>query len=109
MDKKEWWGQAASQLASAASDPATIRTQPGSAFSLSLMTKLAVGVVTVSVATYVVVSRYNGGKDLIRRLRRQNLNPTLVQRCQMTRKKIEQMWPTCPSIVQQDVSYTMHK
>ena len=27
----------------------------------------------------------------------------------MTRKKIEQMWPTCPSIVQQDVSYTMHK
>ena len=93
MDKKEWWGQAANSFASVASDPVTMRAastsgQPGT-MSLALMAKLAVGVVTVGVATYVVVSRYNGGKDLINRLRRQNLNPTLAKRCQMTRKKID--------------------
>ena len=74
MDNSDWWGKA----------QAMSQANAGSAVSSSApyttMAKVAIGVVTVSVATYVVLSRYNG-RDLIRRLRRSNQPLTLSQRC----------------------------
>ena len=63
MDNSDWWGKA----------QAIGQANTGSAASSTpyTMAKVAIGVVTVSVATYVVLSRYNG-RDLIRRLRRSN-------------------------------------
>ena len=70
------------------------------------MAKIAVGIVGVSLASYVLIAKYNG-KDLIRRFRGQNMQLTLVQRCSQTKKKIEQMWIDSPSIVHSEVTYSM--
>ena len=72
------------------------------------MAKVAIGIVSVGMATYLLVSKYNG-KELIRRLRMQNQEVTLSQRCAKTKKKIDQMWIESPSLVHQDVNYTMLK
>ena len=67
--------------------------------ALGNKSKIVLAVAALTVASYLVLTKYHGKEYLIERLKRRDEAIRLDQRCAQIRKKVESMAKSSPSIV----------